>query len=58
MSDTKLEIEASPRVIKILEAMVKTELYGHTKEEVAEELVRRGIEKILMDGTYEKLMVE
>ena len=51
----KINIETNRRVDRFLEVLVGTELYGHTKEDVAEELLRKSMEEFIVSGKLGKL---
>lgn len=58
IDSVKVTITTSPRVIDFLEALLKTEVYGTTVSEVAEQLIKRAMEESLISGKIHKLNQE
>jgi hypothetical protein len=46
----KLHLSTTPRVLDALDALVKTEMFGKTRTEVAEELMRLKLREIILKG--------
>ncbi len=54
----KIGITTSKRVAKFLDNLIKTEIYGRSRAEVAEQLIKRLMEDFLMADKIEKLNKE
>ncbi|MBN1599034.1 MAG: hypothetical protein JW894_12135 [Bacteroidales bacterium] len=54
----KVTMTTNPRVISFLEKLIETGMFGRTKSEVAEQLIRRSMEDFLMSDKIEKLTKE
>jgi tartrate dehydratase beta subunit/fumarate hydratase class I family protein len=55
LETVKLGITTSKRVADFLDQLVKTEIFGRSKAEVAEQLIKRAMEDFLMNDKIEKL---
>ena len=54
----KVSITTSNRVVQFLDRLIKTEIYGRSRAEVAEQLIKRSMENYLMTDKIEKLNKE
>ena len=51
----KIEIELTPKIYKLLETLVASELYGYSDKEVVKTIFNRYLEGCIMDGTINTL---
>ena len=49
-----LTIRTTPRVVEYLDDLVGEQLYGKSRSEAAEQLVRAGIDSLIDKGTLER----
>ena len=54
----KIGITTSKRVAIFLDNLIKTEIYGRSRAEVAEQLIKRSMENFLMTDKINKLNKE
>ena len=47
---TKVQLSTTPQVVRALEALAKTGMFGKNAAEVAEELMRQKLREVMRDG--------
>ncbi len=51
----KITIELSPRIVKAIDRIKESELYGVTDEEVCKMIINRKVEDFLLTGMFQKI---
>ena len=54
----KIGITTSKKVARFLDVLIETELFGRSRAEVAEQLIRRTMEKFITKDKIQKLNVK
>lgn len=55
IESVEVRIRTTPKVVGYLDDLVNEQLYGKSRAEVAEQLVRSGIDQMIDKGTLQRL---